>query len=69
MKSSKLNRILYKNYINLVLGTHFFQIVSFKKNYKNMIKRYHYFKLTLTSEHYSFVEKLKIVEKQLCKLN
>ena len=26
-------------------------------------------KLTLTSEHYCFVEKLKIVEKNLCKLN
>ena len=26
-------------------------------------------KLTLTSGHYYFVEKLKIVEKQLCKLN
>ena len=26
-------------------------------------------KLTLTSGHYYFVEKLKIVEKKLCKLN
>ena len=34
------NPIGFSNYINLVLGIHFFQIVSLKKNYKNMIKRY-----------------------------
>ena len=48
---------------NLVYTVVFPQFLIFQKN--NSAKR----KLTLTSEHYYFVEKLKIVEKQLCKLN
>ena len=43
----------------------FAQFLIFQKNNSTETQR----KLTLTSGQYYFVKKLKIVEKQLCKLN
>ena len=51
---------------NLVYTVVFPQFLIFQKN--NIAARRKK-KLTLTSGHYYFIEKLKIVEKQLCKLN
>ena len=50
---------------NLVYTIFFPQFLIFQKN--NSAETYR--KLKLTSGHYYFVKKLKIVEKQLCKLN
>ena len=50
---------------NLVYTVVFPQFLIFHEN--NSAETYR--KLTLTSGHYYFVEKLKIVEKQLCELN
>ena len=50
---------------NLVYTIVFPQFLIFQQNNSAETER----KLTLTSGHYYFVEKLKIVEKQLCKLN
>ena len=56
--------ILYhKRY--LVYTFVFPQFLTFQKNNNAETER----KLTLISGHYYFVEKLKIVEEQLCKLN
>ena len=56
--------ILYRK-SNLVYIVVFSQFLIFQKNNSAETQT----KLTLTSRHYYFVEKLKIVEKQLCKLN
>ena len=50
---------------NLVYTGFFQQLLGFQKNNNAETER----KLTLTPGHYYFVEKLKIVEKNLCKLN
>ena len=50
---------------NFVYTAVFTQFLIVQKNNNAETLR----KLTLTSGHYYFVKKLKIVEKQLCKLN
>ena len=52
-------------YDQFSLHSFFPQFLIFQKNDSAETLR----KLTLTSGHYYFVEKLKIVEKKLCKLN
>ena len=50
---------------NLVYTVFFLQFLVFQKNNSAQTSVLIFF----TSRHYYFVEKLKIVEKQLCKLN